>query len=73
MLSPMVTAEWLHLYYCTTEYHNSRQSIIILVWQYLVDIGSEAWLNIFREYINGKLFAVLYVKIRLASLLSVKA
>jgi hypothetical protein len=42
----------------STEYHNSRQNGIILFWKYLVDIISEAWLNLFCEYINGKLFAV---------------
>jgi hypothetical protein len=41
-----------------TEYHNSRQDIIILFWKYLVDIRTEAWLNQFWECINGKLFAV---------------
>ncbi len=41
-----------------TEYHNSRQIIIILFWKYLVDIKSEAWLNRFWDYINGKLVAV---------------
>ncbi len=30
----------------------------ILCWQYFVDIKSEAWLNLFWEHINGKLFAV---------------
>jgi hypothetical protein len=37
---------------------NSRPSIIILFWKYLVYMKSEAWLNAFLEYINGKLFAV---------------
>ncbi len=41
-----------------TEYHNSRHNIIILFWNYAVDIRKEAWLNLFWEYINGKLFAV---------------
>jgi hypothetical protein len=27
----------------------------------IVDIGSEAWLNLFWEYINGKLFAVYFI------------
>ncbi len=54
-----LTAEWLHLVlYFSTEYHNSRQNIMILFWKYLVDIRSEAWLNLFCELINGKLFAV---------------
>jgi hypothetical protein len=35
-----------------------RQSFIILFWKYLVDTGNEAWLNLFWDYINGKLFAV---------------
>ncbi len=30
----------------------------ILFWKYLVDMRSETWLNLFWEYINGKLFAV---------------
>ncbi len=60
MFFPMLTANWLHLQvmYFSTEYHNSRQNIIILFWKYLVDIKSEAWLHLFGEYINGKLFAV---------------
>jgi hypothetical protein len=41
-----------------TEYHNSRENKKILCWKYLVDIRTEAWLNLFHEYINGKLFAV---------------
>ncbi len=41
------------LSYCT-----SRQNVIILFWKYLVDIKSEAWLNLFGKYINGKLFAM---------------
>jgi hypothetical protein len=40
------------------ENNNSRQNITILFWKYLVDIRSEAWLNLFGEYINRKLFAV---------------
>ncbi len=59
MLFPMLTAEWLHQVLCSsTEYSNSRQNIIIVFWKYLVDIRSEAWLNLFWEYLNGKLFAV---------------
>ena len=38
------------------------QNIIIpdgtLQFQYLIDIRSEAWQNLFWEYINEKLFAV---------------
>ena len=45
------------LYY-STEYHNSRQNIIVLFWKYLVAFRSKAGQNIFREYINLKLFAV---------------
>ncbi len=33
-----------YLYFCT-EYHISRQNIIILFWKYLFEIRSEAWLN----------------------------
>jgi hypothetical protein len=57
----MLTAKWLHIvqyWYFSTENHNSRQSIIILLWKYLTDIRSEALLNLFLEYINGKLIAV---------------
>jgi hypothetical protein len=62
MLFPLLTAEWLHpVLYFSTEYYNSR--LIILIWKYLLDIRSEAWLNLFWEYINGKLFAVLYWRI----------
>jgi hypothetical protein len=41
----MLAAECLHLVL-------DRQNIIILFWKYLVDIRSEAWLNLFWEYIN---------------------
>jgi hypothetical protein len=55
---PMLTAE------CSistgTEYHNSRKNILILLWKYLDDARSEAWLNLFWEYIQGKFFAVQY-------------
>ncbi len=55
----MLTAEWLHLVlYYSTEYHNSRQNILIQFLKYLVDIRSEAWLILFCEFINGKLFTV---------------
>jgi hypothetical protein len=56
----MLIAEWLHLVQdFSTEYHNSRQNIIILFWKYLVSIfRSKAWRKLFWEYINGKLFAV---------------
>ncbi len=47
MLFPMPKAEMaLHLVqYFSTKYRNSRQNIII--WKDLVDIRSEAWLNLF--------------------------
>jgi hypothetical protein len=55
----MLTDEWLHLVlYFSTGHHNSRQNIMILFWKYLVDIRSEARLNLFWEYINEKLFVV---------------
>jgi hypothetical protein len=44
--------------YFSSEYHNSKQNFMIRFWKYLVDIRSEAWLNLFWEYINGKLLAV---------------
>ncbi len=47
---PILAAEWLRLV-LSTEYPISRQ-------MYLFDIRSVAWLNLFWEYINGKLFAV---------------
>jgi hypothetical protein len=53
---PILIAEWLHL--ACTEYRNSRESMIIMFWKYFVDISSEAWLNLFWEYVNRKLFAV---------------
>jgi hypothetical protein len=57
-LFPMLTAERQHLVlYFSTEYNNSRQNILILLWTYLVDIRSEAWLNSFWNYKNGKLLA----------------
>jgi hypothetical protein len=50
MFIPIFRAEWLHLVlYFSPEYHYSRQNTIILV-------CSEQWLNLFCEYINGKLF-----------------
>jgi hypothetical protein len=53
--------------YFSMENHNSRQDILILFWKYLVDIRSEAWLNLFWEYINGKLVAVQLIKYRATS------
>jgi len=53
---PMLTDEWLHLTLYRISY--SRENIMYLFWKYLVDLRSEAWLNLFWEYINGKLFAV---------------
>jgi hypothetical protein len=39
----MLTADWLHLVlYFSTEYHTQTQNIMILFWQYVVDIKSEA-------------------------------
>jgi hypothetical protein len=38
--------------------YTSLQNFIILFWKYIVDIRREAWLHLFWEYINGKLFAV---------------
>jgi hypothetical protein len=32
----------------STEYHNSRQSIIILFWKYLINIRSESVLGIYK-------------------------
>jgi hypothetical protein len=32
-----------------------------LFWKYFVDTRSEAWLNLFWEYINGKMVAVQYM------------
>jgi hypothetical protein len=50
MMFPILTADWLHLALLfSTEYHNSRQNIIILFWKYLVDIRNEARVNIFWE------------------------
>jgi hypothetical protein len=49
----MLTAEWMHLVLYIpdfTEFNHSRQNIILLFWKYLVDIRSEAWLNLFWEY-----------------------
>jgi hypothetical protein len=45
---PQVVARW----------GGDRQNIIIQFLKYLVGIGNEAWLNLFWDYINGKLFAV---------------
>ncbi len=50
--------KWNGRIYISPEYHNSGHNIMILFWKYLVDIRSEAWLNLFGEYINIKLFAV---------------
>jgi hypothetical protein len=50
MLFPMLTAAWLHLVlYFSTEYHKSRQDVLILFWKYLIDIRSQAWLNIYVD------------------------
>jgi hypothetical protein len=45
----MPATEWLQLRSSVTppEYHVSRQNIIILFWKYLVNIRSEALLNLF--------------------------
>jgi hypothetical protein len=59
------TAEWLHL---VLYFSTSLQNIIIperthyssVLEICIVDIRSEAWLNLFWEYINGKLFAVYF-------------
>ncbi len=48
------------LYY-STEYHNSRQNIIVLFCKYLVDIRSSAWLIIFWKYLKGKLFKLQFL------------
>ncbi len=65
MMFPMLTSEWQHLHstctvvlHVSSEYHNSRQNIIIMFWKYLVDISREALLKLFWEHINEKLFAV---------------
>jgi hypothetical protein len=47
----MVSSSFILLYRISV-----RQNIIVLFWKYLVDIRSEAWLNLFWEYINGNLF-----------------
>jgi hypothetical protein len=44
--------------YFSPRYINPRQNIIILFWKYLVDTGSEAWLNLVGKCVNGKLFVV---------------
>ncbi len=51
-------AAFVRILYFSPEYHNPKQNIIILFWKYLVDIGSEAWLNLVGQYVNEKLFAV---------------
>jgi hypothetical protein len=59
MLFPMLAAEWLHLVLYSTSLQNIiTKNFIILFWKYLVDIRSEAWLNLCWEYI--KLFAVCF-------------
>jgi hypothetical protein len=61
MLFPMIIAEWLHLVlYFNSGYHNSRHCNSVL--EIFVDIRSEAWLNIFWEYINGKCLQCILVK-----------
>jgi hypothetical protein len=43
-----MTAKWLNfVLYFFAEYKNSRKNIIILWWKYVVDISSEALLNLF--------------------------
>jgi hypothetical protein len=65
MLFPMLPAEWLNLrivLYFSSEYHNSRQYIIILFCKYFVDNRSEAWIYLFlgkhkwKSYLHGLLF-----------------
>jgi hypothetical protein len=51
-LFPMLTTELLHLVLYFSK------NIIILSLKYVVDIRGEAWLNLFWECINLKLFAV---------------
>ncbi len=41
--------------YLSTEYHNSRQNVIIMHWKYFL---SDAWPTLFWEHINRKLFTV---------------
>jgi hypothetical protein len=61
MLFPLLKVQWLQIIlYYSPEYHISSLNIIILFWKYLVDIRCEAWLNLFWEHINRKLFAVRY-------------
>ncbi len=57
MLFPMLTAEWLQhqVLYFSAKHHNFRRKNTIMFRKYFVDIGREAWLNLFWEYINGKL------------------
>ncbi len=54
----VVTASLTVVTAVATEYRNSRLNITILYWKYLLDIRSEAWLNLCWEYINRNLFAV---------------
>ncbi len=37
------------------QYNASKQNIILMFWKYFVDIRSDAWLNLLREYINKKI------------------
>jgi hypothetical protein len=53
MLFPMLTAEWMHIVLYRIP---DRTSYSVL--EIFSDIRSEAWLNLFWEYIHGKLFAV---------------
>jgi hypothetical protein len=43
------------LLYRTSKYQTEQYNSVL---EYLLDIRSEAWINLFGEIINGKLFAV---------------
>jgi hypothetical protein len=56
--SPLGLGKLLTFFYSVQKKFKTENIIIIVFCKYLVDFKSEAWVNLFWEYINGKLFAV---------------
>jgi hypothetical protein len=60
LYAELQTAEWLHLaLYRKSLFQREHYNSVL---KYLVDIRNKDWLNLFWEYIDGKLFAVRVAK-----------